>query len=146
MDHQSVARALLAFFCTVQGIATAVIDLGRTHATHPLWLGHARFHVVWQTANVAALSALEVALVLMRGPWMTERFYLAAILAGVPIFGFFAALITRRLYGGTLSDPQGMPPWSVHLHGKQLRIDLNVVAEIMGVAALAVIVAIFRAT
>src|SRR5436305_389693 len=113
-------------------MATAVLDLNRTHATHPDWLGHARFHVVWQTATVAALSIFEIVLVLVPGPQMEQRFYLAALLACVPMLGFFTALLTRRLYKGTLSDPGGIPPWTVQVRGRQLRIDLNLVAEIAG--------------
>jgi hypothetical protein len=145
VDHQAIARALLAVFCATQGIATVVIDLSRTHATHPGWLGHARFHVVWQTANLAALSIVEIALILVRGPSVTERFYLAAVLAGVPILGFFAALFARNLYRGTLSDPGGIPPRIVNIRGRQLLADLNVVTEILGLLSLAAIVAIYRA-
>lgn len=145
MDHQSIARGLLASLCGLQGAATAAIDLNRTHVTHPWWLGHARFHVVWQTANVVALSLFEIALVLVRGPFMHQRFFIAALLAGAPTIGFFVALFTRRLYGGTLSDPQGMPPWIVGIRGRQYRIDLNVVAEIVGLISLAGIVAIYCA-
>ena len=145
MGYQAIARALLAVFCGAQGLATALIDLNRTHATHPGWLGHARFHVVWQTANLAALSILEIALILVQGPAMTERFYLAAVLAGAPILGFFVALLTRKLYRGTLSDPLGIPPWIVKIRHKQLQIDLNVVAELVGLLSLVAIVAIYRA-
>jgi hypothetical protein len=145
MDHQSIARVLLASLCGLQGAATAAIDLNRTHAMHPGWLAHARFHVVWQTANVVFLSLFEMALVLVQGPFMQQRFYIAALLASAPMMGFFAALFTRRLYGGALSDPQGMPAWIVGIQGRQLRIDLNVVAEIMGLMSLGGIIAIYRA-
>lgn len=122
-----------------------MIDLSRTHATHPGWLGHARFHVVWQTANVVAFSLFEMALVLVRGPFMHQRFLVATLLAGAPMVGFFAALFTRRIYGGTLSDPQGMPAWIVGIRGKQFRIDLNVVAEISGLMSLVGLVALYCA-
>jgi hypothetical protein len=144
VDHQSIARVLLAIFCALQGIATAAIDLGRTHAKHPEWLGHARFHVVWQTANVLVLSIVEIVLISINGPLTTYRFEIAAALAGAPMLGFFMALLTRGLYGATLSDPGGMPPWVVRAHGKQFHIDLNVVAEIAGLASLVAIVALYR--
>jgi hypothetical protein len=145
VNHQSIACVLLAAFCGLQGTATAVIDLNRTHATHSGWLGHARFHVVWQTATLAVLSVLEIALVLAPGPATTLRFYLTAILAGAPLLGFFTALFARKLYNGTLSDPGGIPPWTVFVRGKQFRIDLNAVMEILGLLSLAAIVAIYRA-
>jgi hypothetical protein len=144
VDHQLIARVLLATFCGLQGTATAAIDLSRTHAKHPAWPGHARFHVVWQTANVLVLSVFEIALISMSGPLATYRFDIAAALAGAPILGFFMALFTRRLYGATLSDPGGMPPWIVRARGKRFQIDLNVVAEIVGLASLAAVVELYR--
>ena len=144
MDHTIIARAMLAVFCGLQGAATAVIDLGRTHATHPGWLGHARFHVVWQTVNVVLLSLFEIALVLVPGPFPTLRFEIAVILCGAPVLGFFIALLTRRLYGGTLSDPHGMSPWVVRVLGTQHQIDLNVVTEMVALASLASIAALYR--
>ena len=144
MDLNLTARILLAAFCAIQGIATIVLDLNRTHAAHPQWLGHARFHVVWQTATAAALAVLEVCLLCLRGPLESERFYLAAILACAPIAGFFAALLSRRIYGGTLSDPGGIPPVRLKLRGRELHVDMNLVAEVAGVITVAVLVAIYR--
>jgi len=144
MDLQSTARFLLAIFCGVQGLATIILDLNRTHAAHPQWLGHARFHVVWQTATVATLAALEVGLLAFPGPLMSERFYLVALLAYAPMIGFFAALVTRHLYGGTLSDPGGIPPVRFKLGGREMKVDMNLVAEIAGIITVAVIAALFH--
>ena len=91
MTNQAIARDLLAALCLLQGLATLAIDLNRTHATNPHWPGHARFHLVWQTAAFAWLAVLEVPLVLVGGPLQEQRFYLAAILASIPMFGFFSA-------------------------------------------------------
>jgi hypothetical protein len=144
MDLHGIARTFLAIFCAIQGAATIALDLNRTHAAHPQWLGHARFHVVWQTATTAALAIVEVWLLAFSGPHETERFYLAALLASLPVLGFFAALLTRRLYSGTLSDPGGIPPLRLAVRRRQLRIDLNLVAEIAGVFILAALVILFQ--
>jgi hypothetical protein len=144
MTNQAIARGLLAALCCLQGLATLAIDLNRTHATNPEWPGHARFHLVGQTAAFAWLAVLEVLLVLAAGPLQDQRFYLAAILAGVPMLGFFAALIGRGLYKGTLTDPNGMQPLIIRVRGSSRRIDLNLVAEICDLLALAAIVAIYR--
>ena len=120
------------------------MDLNRTHAAHPQWLGHARFHVVWQTGTVAALAILELAILGVRGPLDSERFYLAALLACLPMIGFFAALLTRRLYGGTLSDPGGILPARFTLRGREILLDMNLVAEVAGIIALATIVGLYR--
>lgn len=144
MDHQFIARILLATYCGLQGFATALIDLGRTHATHPRWIGHARFHVVWQTCTVVALSIVAIGLTLALGPLVRERFYLVVLLSIVPIFSFFAALLTRRLYGGTLSDVGGMPRLKMRMGDSVREIDLNSFAEIIAAIALLIMVGIFR--
>lgn len=144
MTNQSIARDLLAALCLLQGMATVAIDLNRTHATNSEWPGHARFHVVWQTAAFVWLAMLEVPLVLVAGSLQEQRFYLALILAGVPMFGFFAAFIARRIYKGTLSDPNGMQPLKINVRSSTLLIDLNLVAEIGGVLALGAIIALYR--
>ena len=125
MTHQAIACDLLAALCCLQGLATLVIDFNRTHATNPEWPGHARFHLVWQVTTIAGLTLLEVVLVLASGPFQEQRFYLAAVLAGIPMLSFFAAFIARCIYKGTLSDPNGMQPAIIKVRGSNLRIDLN---------------------
>ena len=144
MDHRIVARVLLSFVCALQGVATLAIDLNRTHATNPLWVKHARFHVVWQTVSVFILSAIEVALVWCRGPWMEQSFFLAMILAGVPMLGFLGAFAFRNAYGGALSDPNGIPPLRLAIAGKMLHVDMNLAAELVALFALGAIFAIYR--
>ncbi len=144
MTNQTIARDLLGILCGLQGLATLAIDFNRTHATNPEWPGHARFHLVWQVATIAGLTLLEVVLVLASGPFQEQRFYLAAVLAGIPMLSFFAAFIARSIYRGTLSDPNGMQPLKITVLGSTLRIDLNLVAELCGLLALAVIIALYR--
>lgn len=143
MTHQAIARELLAALCCLQGLATLAIDLNRTHATNPEWPGHARFHLVWQITTIAALTLLEVVLVLASGPLPEQRFYLAVVLAGIPMLSFFAAFIARGIYKGTLSDQNGMQPLKITVLGSTCRIDLNLVAETCGVLALAAIVVLY---
>lgn len=146
MISPHLLRWLLAAFCALQGMATLVLDLNRTHAAHPQWLGHARFHVVWQAFITALLAMVEIALVLFSGPFVRQRFYLTTILAALPVIGFFGALVARRLYRGTLHDPQGIPPWIVWVQGSRIAIDLNLVAEIAAVCVLAVLATLFHHT
>ncbi len=144
MTHLAVARVSLALLCGLQGLATLAIDLNRTHATNPLWPGHARFHVVWQTANTALLALLELALILSPGPFPEQRFYLTATLASVPMLGFFAALTGRATYRATLSDPNGIPPAKLRVLRRFLLVDLNLAAVLGGILALLAIVFIYR--
>lgn len=144
MTLRTIARILLALFCALEGISTAALDFNRTHASNPLWVGHARFHVVWQTATVLALSIVEIVLIWAHGPLEEPRFYLVAVLALVPAIGFFTAVIARRAYGGTLFDPNGIRPLRLRLHGKEVFVELNLVAEIAGLIFVCGIVALYR--
>jgi hypothetical protein len=143
LTHQQMACDLLAFFCASQGVATLALDLNRTHAANPLWLHHARFHVVWQASSTAALAGVELALLFVFGPVTAGRFYLVLSLAGLPVFGFFAALFGRHLYGGTLSDPNGIRPMIIRQGRKVYRVDLNLVAEIAAIFTFAVILILY---
>ncbi len=129
MGHQATARILLAVFCALQGAGTVAVDMNRTHAANPLWIGHARFHVVWQSATIVALSLFEIALLLWHGPEAELRFYAAATLAAIPAFGFFAAFFARRIYAGSLSDPNGVPPLRIKIASSHYRVDMNLVVE-----------------
>ena len=94
--------------------------------------------------TVAVLAIIEVCLLWFPGPFVSERFYLVALLACAPMVGFFAALVSRRIYGGTLSDPGGIPPLRFKLGDREMRVDMNLVAEIAGVITVAGIVALYR--
>jgi hypothetical protein len=120
-----LAEVALTFLCVVQAIATVAIDLNRTHATNPLWPGHARFHLVWQSSTVVLLSVVGLFLIWHRGPCEAQRFYLAALLAALSPLGFLTAFISRRLFAGTLSDPNGIRPARLWLLGSLRTIDVN---------------------
>lgn len=140
MSASLLARVLLTAIAAGQGIAPLFIDLNGTHATNPLWPGHARFHVVSQTLGQTLAAAVEVALVWWPGPALHQRFYLAAILTGIPMAGFLAALFTRSLYRGTLRDPNGMPLARIRTRTGIFEFDMNVV--IIALASVLLIAAV----
>jgi hypothetical protein len=125
LDHLLLARVALSCLCGIQAIATVAIDFNRTHATNPLWTGHARFHLVWQSATIVFLSALELLLIWFSGLNDTPAFYLALVLAALSPLGFLTAYVSRRRYAGTLSDPNGIPSARVRLFGDVRAIDMN---------------------
>lgn len=140
MERTLLARLALSSLCTLQGVATIAIDFNRTHVTNPLWPGHARFHVVWQTLTVALLSIVELVLI-----WSgrTGGFYLASLLAALSPIAFLMAFATRAQFGGTLSDPNGIPPARVNLLGTVRSVDVNLVAVVVALIALVLLVAIY---
>jgi hypothetical protein len=144
LDHQLLARAALSFLCAVQAIATVAIDFNRTHTTNPLWTGHARFHVVWQGSTVVFISALELVLIWHSGPLAGGRFRLAALLAALSPAGFLTAFTTRKLFGGSLSDANGIPPLRLRFFETTYVIDLNLVAVVVALISLLALIALYR--
>ena len=144
MHHHLIAKVALSVLLFVQAIATFAIDLNRTHATNPSWPGHARFHMVWQSITVVLLSSLGFVLVWNTGPYESQRFYLAALLAVLSPLGFLTAFFSRHLFDGTLSDPNGIPPVHLKRDGSGPAIDLNLVAVVGALASLLAMIWIFR--
>ncbi len=134
----------LTLLSVVQAIATVAIDFNRTHATNPLWPGHARFHLVWQSSTVVLLSMAGLVLIWYQSPYEAQRFYLAALLAALSPLGFLTAFISRRLFAGTLSDPNGIRPVRLWLLGSLRTIDVNLAAVTGALLSLLALIAIFN--
>ncbi|HEY1898082.1 MAG TPA: hypothetical protein VGG94_03325 [Chthoniobacterales bacterium] len=120
------ARAIVSAIAAGQGIMPVFIDLNHTHATNPLWPGHARFHLVQQVFTLLPAAAIELALLWCPGVAFHARFYLAALLTGTSLAGFLVAVCARPLYGGTLHDPNGMRPVRLRIGSRLAVFDLNV--------------------
>jgi hypothetical protein len=134
MTAAFVARLTVSAIAAGQGILPVFIDLNRTHATNPLWPGHARFHVVWQAFTGLPLAAVTVALLWWPGAALRERFYLAALLTATSLAGFLVATASRRLYRGALHDPNGIQPARLRVGSRLIAFDMNL--AIVCVAAL----------
>jgi len=139
MTASFAAKLMVSAIAAGQGVLPVFIDLNRTHATNPLWTGHARFHLVYQVFTLLPLGAVEVALLWWPGPDSAARFYLAVLLTATSLAGFLLAALTRKLYGGTLSDPNGYRPVRIHAGSRSVEFDLNLpvvaIASVLLVAA-----------
>jgi hypothetical protein len=138
------ARAAVTAIAAGQGIMPVFIDLNRTHATNPLWTGHARFHLVQQVFTLLPAAAIEVALLWYPGAGFHARFYLAAVLTATSLAGFVVAVCARPLYGGTLHDPNGMRPVRLRIGSRLLIFDLNVPIVLLAASVLLGAVLLFR--
>ncbi len=144
MDHRWVARVLLTLLCGIQGIATPLIDLNRTHATNPTWVRHARFHVVWQSLTMCLMAVVEVAAIWTGWVDAERGFYLAVALTALSPGAFLLSFAGRGRFGGALSDVNGIEPLRVEVGGRTLRIDMNLLAVIAAVISLVALVVIYR--
>jgi hypothetical protein len=124
MERLFVARVLLTVATTGYGLLTVKADFNKTHATNPLWIGHARFHVVWQIASYAGFGAIPLWLIWAPGEMAVERLYLASAFAVVAYGAFFIALLCMPVYGGRAYDDNGYLPFAVG----RMKWDANVTA------------------
>ena len=132
MTASFLSRLIVTVIAAGQGIAPLFIDLNRTHATNPLWPGHARFHVVWQTFGLFFTGIVGVALIWWPSPGSRGLFYLAALLTALPMLSFLIAMFCRRAYGGTLHDPNGIQPVRIRIGTAVREVDMNAVLVIFG--------------
>lgn len=124
MDKMLIARVLLTIATVGYGVLTVKADFNKTHATNPLWTGHARFHVVWQILSYVGFGAIALFLLWWPGALAAERFYLACAFAMVVYGAFYAALLSMGMYGGRLYDENGYQPFAVG----RMKWDVNVTA------------------
>ena len=105
-----IARILVTIPALFLAIGPPIADFNATHATNPLWPGHARLHMVWLVCTNSLIALLALA-ALWRTPQQPERgrLLLAATLVGAVLLGFFVAAATESAYAGTLADPNGIP-------------------------------------
>jgi hypothetical protein len=144
VDHRWEARAALSLLCGIQGIATVVVDLNRTHATNPEWTQHARFHVVWQTVNAVLMATIELGLVWSGLLGQSLGFYLALLLTSLSPIAFLATWAVTRQFGGSLSDPNGIRPMRLTFASRVIEIDMNMVAVFAAMLTMILIVSIYR--
>lgn len=124
-DPNLTARVLLSIAALGCTAIPVIADFNRTHATNPLWTGHARFHVVWQVLSYVGIGLVIVYLIWERGG-NREPLYLAASLVGAVYGGFFATYAAMPLFGGQAHDENGYLPIPLRLLGRSFHIDLNV--------------------
>lgn len=120
------AQIMLTIAILGYSAVPVLADFNRTHATNPLWVPHARYHVVWQVCSYVGIGAISMWLLWAAGPEQTARAHLVAALALSIYVGFFAAASSMKLYGGSLADPNGIPPLRFHAFGEARTVDLNV--------------------
>jgi len=143
MTAAFVARLMVSAIAGGQGVLPLFIDLNKTHATNPLWPGHARFHVVWQAFTVLPASALAIALLWWPGAALRERFYLAVLLSATSLAGFLVAALGRPLFGGTFHDPNGIQPVRLRLGWREIAVDMNLAIVCVAVVLLGAAVLVF---
>ena len=121
-----ISKVLLTFICIGFGTLTPLIDFNESHATNPLWTGHARFHLVWQV-NAMIITAL-LALALLWFFHTVANHLIVILLIYLWIFSFYATVFGLKLFDGELNDINGVPPVFINILGREYEIDRNIQA------------------
>ena len=125
-SHIFISKVLLTMICIGFATITPLIDFNESHATNPLWTGHARFHLVWQVNAMIFTSLLCLSLL-----WVFDTSFnllLVVALNYLWIFSFLATAASIKLYDGEFNDINGVPPILVSFLGKKIEIDRNIQA------------------
>lgn len=107
---QLIGKILISLATAIYGFVPPFVDLGKTHATNPLWTSHARFHVVWQVIITFFLAIMGLYLLWFCGTAQSFSINLAFLFGLIVLGGFLLNVLARHYYKGTLSDPNGVPP------------------------------------
>ena len=121
-----IAKVILSTLCLGLALIAPLIDFNESHATNPLWTGHARFHLVWQVNALVASGVLVLVLLWMIPSAM--NLLISIIILYVWLLSFMFALIFMPIYDGKLNDVNGVPPIEISFFKKQIKIDRNVQA------------------
>ena len=102
-----LAKTLLTVATLIFTVLPPFADFNKTHALHPKWPGHARFHMVWLVVENSLVGLLALTLI-----WYQSTPGKLLIGGGISVLvlgSFLLATLTMPLYSGALSDPGGVP-------------------------------------
>ena len=102
VDNIFIARVILSALCLALAVIAPLIDFNESHATNPLWTGHARFHLVWQV-NALAVTGFFVLFLLWVIP-SQMNILISIVLLYIWLLSFFFALLFMPAYDGKLND------------------------------------------
>ena len=125
MESLLIGKCLLTFIAAAIAIGPVFADFNATHATNPLWTGHARFHVVWQVIGNSTFSLLAIGLIWLPTREVMAFLFLATLINYVWISGFFITLASMPLFEGVLADENGIKPFRFNIFGRIWLVDTN---------------------
>ena len=126
IEYVFISKVLLTLISIGFALVTPLIDFNESHATNPLWTGHARFHLVWQVNAMILSSFLSLYLIWIVGD--SFSLVLALCIIYLWVIAFALTVVSMSLYDGELNDINGVPPIRNTFFGKSIEIDRNVQA------------------
>ena len=122
-EANSFLRVIFTIITILLTVGPTVADFNKTHATHPKWIGHARFHVVWQVLGFYPVAFINLIILWYHIPdfYYPYQIYLWLIWYFGFVFSFFLTMFFMPLFKGTLSDPGGRVPFK-YTFGDKLKL------------------------
>ncbi|MEO0466911.1 MAG: hypothetical protein AAF216_10230 [Pseudomonadota bacterium] len=103
-----ISQILLTVAALIYTVLPPLVDFNMSHALHPEWSGHARFHMVWLVVANSSLGVL--ALYLIWGRANQGGLVLGGIITALILGAFMVAAATMPMYDGALADVGGVEP------------------------------------
>lgn len=137
-ELNALPRILLTIITFLLTVGPAKADFNRTHATNPLWPGHARFHVVWQVVGNSSIMIVMLCLLWMPVVQYDLQLKLVALVCAIILGSFYVTLACMKLFDGSLADPNGIKPFVFKFPGRTVKVDTN----LFGFSILSIVLAI----
>ncbi len=123
-----IGKILLTAIFIALGVIAPLIDLNQSHATNPLWTGHARFHLVWQVIAFIYTAIIGIPILWIYSSY--EVLLIIILYTYMWLVSFLIASISMGVYKGKLNDINGVPEHILHIFGKVIIIDRNILGII----------------
>jgi hypothetical protein len=104
IEGLTTVRILLTI-CAFEFFGPCIRDSNRSHLLNPHWVGHARFHLMWQLGFMFFSGIATLALIWLPDPLRPIHLLLAAGWMGGNLFGFWVAVALVRIYKGLIVVP-----------------------------------------
>ena len=82
-DANSICRVIFTIISIAVTVGPTIADFNKTHATHPDWPGHARFHVVWQVLGFYPIAIMNIVILWLYIPDFYYPYQLSFWLFGI---------------------------------------------------------------
>ncbi|MEM9938747.1 MAG: DUF6640 family protein [Pseudomonadota bacterium] len=107
-------KILISVVTLIYGIVPAIADINETHLLNPEWSPHARVHGAWFLFFGGSMAMMSLFFL-----WVKDWIYIPCFVGLMFASGFWVAVLLAPLYGGSLTDPNG-------IQSKVLGLDGNV--------------------
>lgn len=110
-----LGRILMSLTAAEVGIIPFLVDVSPSHIFNPAWPAHARLHGIWLLVTGGLLSLVALYLIWFRREDRRAAVTMAGVLLGCILAGFFTAISTVSMYGGSIgvdaatATTQGLP-------------------------------------